>query len=502
MTNKRPNPDDFDAIQSHSLYQNSDAMNTTDKEIQEKIDFLSAGELTLEEVQLISKFGRVKSFTPFTIEFDFTSVNRILTKDEYIRYNAIMNKLSGAVPIKPQQPDGCELDTQDGFVDFFSQYVPTTAPAVVKADTNLVYGNENAPAMPNTSYFDLFFRALTSPQHIGSGHISNSHEKITVTKTENAITIKRDIKGKGGRVEESQIIKMSNFNLKKRNKNTILIFCYLFQTLAQTPGANCAYMSYKELVDVGIYDTVDGARRGINNFYEFFYGGGTTPGVSISGKFKTSQRKSHQQKERVLITGRDVEEGGQVIYLNPDLNLSIFTAYTSFLPLWSYRLENLDAFLLVRYIFFTARMKGGSFETPDRADQNPKHNYKYFTLTFDSVRDALGLPAPADVTGRKYKERIKDPIEKAIEDIELVIAQINDPEKSILVTLTPQGTDDAANIAEYLRCKLEIGIVDTFANSFIEAARKHEKHVTDFKKKIEEHKARNIAKSVTNQTTD
>ena len=370
----------------------------------------------------------------------------------------------------------------------------------VTADNSLIYGNESAPVYPNTTFFDLFFRALTSPQYIEKGHKSNTHEKIDVTKTETDITIKRTVKGKGGTVAEIQSIKISNLNFYKRNKKTVLIFSYLFQKLAGTPGANSVYISYSELVDLGMYETIDGARRGVNNFYDYFHGTDGNkktyiPGVSVSGKFKTKERKQTIQMERDLVTGRDLAEGGQVIYLNSELNLTIFTAYTSFLPLWAYRLENLDAFLLVRYIFYTARMKGGNFSDPEKADQNDKHPYKYFTLVFDSIRDALGLPSPVDVVGRKYKEKIKDPIESAIEDVEKEIARINNPEKSILVTLTPKGTDATNNIEEYLRCKLEIGIVDTFANSFIEASVKHEKKVQDYRKRIEKEKAKKASKN-------
>ena len=98
------------------------------------------------------------------------------------------------------------------------------------------------------------------------------------------------------------------------------------------------------------------------------------------------------------------------------------------------------------------------------------------------------------MTGRKYKEKIREPLEKAIEDVESEIAQINAPDESILVTLTPIGTDNAKNIESYLRCTIEIGIIDTFADSFIEAAVKHEKKVAQFKDRVEKQIAKNAAR--------
>ena len=41
---------------------------------------------------------------------------------------------------------------------------------------------------------------------------------------------------------------------------------------------------------------------------------------------------------------------------------------------------------------------------------------------------------------------------------------------------------------------IQVGIVDTFADSFIDAARKHEKKVTQFKERVEKEIIRNTAK--------
>ncbi len=472
------------------------------EEVRQYAEQHSDEELTLEEIKLMSKFGRVKSVKPFRVEYDFTILDRPLTNGERKKFAVLMEKLSKKLHYKLEptpeliqpKPDSYELDTPKGFIDFFGQFL---VQGETTARNALAYSEDNAPTMPNTSFYDLFFRALTSPQYISHGHISNSNEKIEVITNDNDITIRRETKS-----GESHTIKISNFNYNKRNKTTVLIFSYFFQSLAQTPGATSVYLSYKELVDIGMYDTVDGARRGVNTFYDYFHGNDKKhiAGVSVSGKFKARDRKFIPQKERDLITGRDIEEGGQTIYLNKDLNLMmLFTAFTSNMPLWAYRLKNLDAFLLVRYIFYTARMKGNNFSMPEKEDQNDQHPYKRFTLTMDSIRDALGLPAPEDVAGRKYKEKIRDPIEKAIEDIEMEILRINDASQSVLVTLTPQGTDNAVNIADYLRCQLEVGIADELATAFIEATSKHKKHVDDFKKRVEKEKAKNVAK---NQKTD
>ena len=377
-------------------------------------------------------------------------------------------------------------------IDFIPAWFGEPQTVAVTASENLAYGNEYAPAIANTAFFDLFFRALTSPQYIEHGHISNANEKISVNSDEDGITITRSTKG-----GESHSIKISNLNFRKRNIKTIQIFSYLFQKLAATPGAKTVYVEYDELVKIGMYETIDGARRGVHNFYDFFHGTDEKgkkhiPGVTVKGVFKIKRSKVNQ-KERDLVIGRDLTEGGQTVFFNPYCDLRIFTAFTSFFPLWAYRLNNLEAFLLVRYIFYTARMNGGKFKRPDKADSIEGHQYKYFTLMLDSIRDAIGLPSPADVTGRKYKEKIRTPLEEAIEDVEAEIERINDPEQSVLVTLTPIGTDEAKNIEAYLRCEIEIGIIVTFADKFIKAAKEHEKKLEQFKERVEKAIAKNTA---------
>lgn len=499
------------------------------------------GHITEKELQELRKYGSKITVRPYTLIFSSEVPNSIVGKifelfsvwvDNYEQHdiavgnNTYYDARNGI--FKAADKNGCiaefippkrtAVDISSLYVPFFDDlgikvnasktaalpeelkdefdFLPSvwgdSQPVAVTADSNLAYGNEYAPSIANSALFDLFCRALTSPQYMDKGHISNANEKITVQKTDSDITIIRTTK------EESYSIKITNFNFRKRNIKTIQIFTYLFQKLSATPGANTVYIEYDELVKLGMYETIDGARRGVHNFYDFFHGTDEKgnkhiPGVSVSGVFKI-KRKKVNQRERDLIIGRDITEGGQTIYFNPYCDLRIFTVYTSFFPLWAYRLNNLEAFLLVRYIFYTARMKGGNFSTPDKRDQIDGHPYKFFTLTLDSCRDAIGLPSPVDVAGRKYKEKIREPLEAAIEDVETEISAINDPEQSILVTLTPIGTDNVKNIEAYLRCVIQVGIVDTFADSFIDAARKHEKKVTQFKERVEKEIIRNTAK--------
>lgn len=357
---------------------------------------------------------------------------------------------------------------------------------------------EGIPAMPNTAFYNLFFKALTAPQHIKSGHIGNNKEGVRVDVSEKDITITRTVRDANGKVKETNIIKVANIRYNKKNGSTIKIFSYIFQKLASMQGYKSVHVSYEELVNIGIFNSLDAARRGVNSFYDFFHGYTDEkkeqyfPGVSISGKVKTKNKKDKLQIERDLIIGRDIKEGGQTIYFSDEVDLTLFTSFTSYLPLWVYQLKDLNAFLLVRYIFYIARMQGTNIDEPEKADQDPKHPYKVFNISFDAIRDNLGLPTPQEVPNRKYNEYIKKPIDRAIEEIEKAIAEINDPSKSVLMRLTPLGILGASNIDEYLRCKLSVGIVSNFADYFIKASIEHDQKVKAFLEKVETEKAKRV----------
>lgn len=492
------------------VYHEPEDIEQKDAYVQKRVEELSTEPLTPDDIQLMSKFGRVKSLNPFRIEYDFMILDRVLTLDEYARFQVLIEKLSNLLQydftkptpeVKTPDPNSFELDTQNGFIDFFTQLLPNKSPSseLATVERSLTQSTETAPAVPNTQVFNSLVQALVAPQTMKYGKFTNQNMTVDVTGNENDIMITCAVKGKQGNKATWTIRNIKN-NYRKLNGSNVKLLVYLFQKTVTEPGAYRAYISYDELVEVGIFNSVDAARRGVNCFYDYFHGREATetesyiPRVSIMGNFQTRDRKTLNQEEQDLIIGRKVVEGGQRIDFNPNINMRIFTEYVTFLPLWAYRLKHLDAFLLVQYIFALARQNGEHFTAPEREDQNEAHPYKFFTITIESIRDRLGLPTPENVTGRKYREKIITPIERAIEEIEDEIEHINDPEKSILVTMTPHGTAEAANIEAFLQCTLEVGIIETFAQKFIETANKHEKYLEDFKTRVEKEKAKKAAK--------
>lgn len=366
------------------------------------------------------------------------------------------------------------------------------------------------PFFPNSSIINLVLKAIATPKNIKSGRNNVLNGQISIAEYTDSLTITRKTE------DEEQTIKIANLgseffgkkqgkafcSYNKQNASTVKLFCYFLQRYSDNPGNYNVFISYEELVNVGMYKTIDGARRGLNSFYDYMHKGSSKDnmpakdGVSISGVYKVGRRKV-VQSENDLIIGRTKIEKGMVININPNIDMNIFTSSFTFLPQWVYSLETMNAFSLARYIFSRARQSGSIMRDPDKKDQNRKHPYKVFKISFDSIRDILGLPSAADVKGRKYKERIKDPIEKAIEEIEDIIDSINNPEKTLLMTLTPLIDISNCNIGDFLNGYLEIGILAEFSDKFIGIANKREKYIEEHRKKVEKERAKIEAKKTT-----
>lgn len=141
-------------------YHETNETRQNDQKLQKRVEELKTGALTLEDIRLMSKFGHIKSIKPFCVEYDFTILGRKLTIEEHAKYTALMEKLSDllqydftkpAPEVKIPNPVDFELDTQEGFIEFFSQFLlsgnPAPVPITVERGTNQT--NEQTEEQPN-----------------------------------------------------------------------------------------------------------------------------------------------------------------------------------------------------------------------------------------------------------------------------------------------------------------------------------------------------------------
>lgn len=203
-------------------------------------------------------------------------------------------------------------------------------------------------------------------------------------------------------------------------------------------------INYHDIVDVGIYKDINGARDGfrksINRLRE----------VRISYKDKFSDTEG----QRYLFTrDEDRTTGVTRVYLGTNLNWNIILQYLTYVPPFMYALKT-NEYLLARYVFYMAAQKQNH---PKIAKGEP------FNVGMDNLRERMNLPSP-DETKEHYK-LIKSPILEAIkfinglEQTDLELKLINDSKGSVRDWLN--------------KAKLQINITGELKQAFTEKSTAH-----------------------------
>lgn len=223
------------------------------------------------------------------------------------------------------------------------------------------------------------------------------------------------------------------------------------------------YVSFplQELIDMGFYSTPQSARKGFNAGMDAL----TT--LKIKGHIQqTKKNGSSIDALEVLFTGARIERGQCTIFFNERINWRFIVQYFTILPRYYFRLPNRASDLLY-YIFYLARQ-----HTRDIAERG------YFTISFRSMQHRLQLP---NETATKNPQRdIKDPIDEAIEQIEIEHSkQYRNMEFSLLPVY-----DESATVSEYLENGyLKVELKGAFAETFIAISQSTAKQIDTAQKR-------------------
>ena len=306
-------------------------------------------------------------------------------------------------------------------------------------------------SVPNGDPLNWLYRVINSKGgRLVDQSKGNRHEAITTQRKGKALRFVRENKQTG----TTAIVQIDQAD-KYLSKNKTFAKTLLF-TLQKMNAQNFPLevgFSLQELVDLGMYSTTSNAARAIKEFFA------QQKQTQLSGIVKKG-RKTIKEEGGVLFYHYKLENGYVKLSVNENFNMEFIANYFTVFPRFAYSLSN-NAFNLVRYIFSIARQNASRIK--DKGS---------FTISLDSVRENLGFPAPEEVKNRRYKQLIIEPIEAAIEEIE--VALMNAPEaQNYAFTITPYGTD-TTNINQWLAGYLEIGLKGDFAESFIKMATKAE----------------------------
>lgn len=219
------------------------------------------------------------------------------------------------------------------------------------------------------------------------------------------------------------------------------------------------YMQFplQELQDIGFYSTLRSARQGYKNGMDIL------TSLKIKGSVKKGKKEVTTALE-VLFTGASIKNGVCTVFINERVNWDFVALFYTILPKYSFKLSN-RAFDLILYIFYLARQNIKQIK-----DKN------CFNISLRAIQNQLQLPSEIGLD--KPQRDIKEPIEKAIDEI---MEYSNSTEFYIEPVV-----DDNAPITAYLDGGyIKISLKGGYAKNFIELSKVKEKQIEIVKKRQE-----------------
>lgn len=307
-------------------------------------------------------------------------------------------------------------------------------------------------ALPNASEFNTLNRILLTNGALKKSGVTRSERITTERRTDDGVTTVRYTRSNRG---DKHIITITNADvlLKKNNRHIKKLLPFTLQKMQQQSFPSKVAVDLDELVSLGMYSTTDNAWRGLSAFAQ------AMENIDIHWQRKATTKNGDKT------TTTTVEEGGVLIYhrkrrqsigylsVNEEFPIAALAREYTVFPSWAYALP-IAAFDLVLYIFYVARMQKDDILRTGG-----------FNLSLQAIHERLGLPTVKEVETkmhRKYKERIRQPIEEAIEAIEEAVSQSDAAGKFYI---TPMTNDDA-DIKEWLQGYIRIDLKDEYAATF------------------------------------
>jgi hypothetical protein len=237
-------------------------------------------------------------------------------------------------------------------------------------------------------------------------------------------------------IDNTELFTKSNSKGLKKCFAFVLVQCN-YQNYAKEIG-----FPLQALVDNGMYKSIDTARRGIKDNIEKI----------MALTFKGSSTKGNHTVEEQggkLIYHYTIKNGYVTLSFNEKINVQFMAQYFTMLPKFAFALPN-NAFSLIEYIFYLARQNSRAIKEQG-----------YFNIGLRAIRDYLCLPHETET--KDHSRLIKEPIEKAIEDIE-------DANNNSNFTITPIYKDDYGSVKEWLDGYIKVELKEEFADTFIHIA--------------------------------
>lgn len=307
--------------------------------------------------------------------------------------------------------------------------------------------------MPTSPLTFLFARVLNAGPAGPKPSKVNRHERIEIlfNSDQNATQYTRKNKGQ----EYTVTVYDPENTLKGGGKALGKLFFYMLQCWEAAGYGREFTFPLQSLVDLGMYQSIDAARRAVKTFM------GRQALIQLSQMITTGRGKERKKTNTggVVFYNYSTANNDVTISVNDKMPMTLLANFFTMFPMFAYGLST-NAFWIVHYIMYLARQNGASLEA----------NKGRFTISLESVRQYLELPAPDEVKNYKYNEKIREPIEAAIEEIE---EAMRTGKHDFMFTITPHCADDSS-INAWLAGELEIQLPPEQAARYVEIYQKEE----------------------------
>ena len=215
----------------------------------------------------------------------------------------------------------------------------------------------------------------------------------------------------------------------------------------------------KELVELGAYKSEYSARKGVKAAMQVI------TSLKISASLKKGRKDTLKQDEFCTpFPYSKITNSTVIVDLNPRINWGTVATYQTTIPTYAFKLFG-KSFDLIVYIFYIARQRTAQIEKQGS-----------FNISMRAIHSRLMLPS--EINNHDPARTIREPIERAIE-------QIEDAAASTEFTITPHF-NEKGSIKDYLdNGYISVGLKGEHARKFIVLSKTTTKRIETAAKKSE-----------------
>lgn len=279
---------------------------------------------------------------------------------------------------------------------------------------------------------------------------------------------------------------MRNFNgiVRDKNANINKIFRYVLHEIYSQNFSRPVVFPLQNLVDLGIYKTVDSARMNLPKALMKI----SDASIEVSGR---RGRKKKTDGMRIVTEFSVTSTTVSVYPTDLEWAQKALSEYTAWVPRFVWGLNG-NSFMLAYEIFTRARQ---------RSNQGHVLKNEPYPMTVKYIVDVLGLPTVEECStrfNRKYREKIQDPIDRAIADIREAASKASG-ESGNLLTISMEGMIEAADINDYIaNGRINVTLKGEWAEHYKEVGKMTAKHAREYEKERNRQKARKSLKAAKN----